>query len=780
MTSQDEIRDLDVNQRRRAVKLLKEKFDHQEDKDQVWMDLHSLTQDTYIDVRRSATEALITVFSQIPNKSQAWQDLISLTQDEDRFVRERAAGALKAVFPQVPDRDQAWQDLISLTQDEDRFVRERAAGALKAVFPQVPDRDQVWQDLISLTQDEDRFVRERAAGALKAVFQQVPDRDQAWQDLISLTQDTDIDVRRSAIEALGTAFSQAPDKEQAWQVLRSLTQDTDIDVRWSAAGALEAVFPQVPDRDQAWQDLISLTQDEDSHVRWSAADALGTAFSQAPDKEQAWQVLRSLTQDEDRFVRESAAGALGSAFSHVPDKEQAWQDLISLTQDEDRFVRERAAGALGSAFSHVPDKEQAWQVLHSLTQDENSNVRSTSNHSLGRISILRATESDDEFRTYLEEAIEFFRRSSEEAEKYFNPAAFCLPFYLSLHSLLFTEIPREDEVQRYLAEAKEAIEASESREVLLEAVNNLSKALQEIRSYSIDDITLRKRDLRSYTKYCLQTAECLREARDKAPLAFKIIDYTLIEKSIPIVDQKIKALFRNVEAATGKLCKSTKGTDLEAFGKAAYESTKGLNKVESWIAADQYLERIVPLLKRHCSRLPKEAQEHLKTLVDSQDTASLELRLNTLESVLLASLVQGENDDRRVIELKGLLNLRLQGIEFAIINMKENSGNARKELYSLKNLIDGLQREIESQGLDKMELSKSLEERDRTMIDRLNKLREDLIQAVRDTARLNASKRDIEAILKEIDNQDRLKKRDVLGIITDISSLAGMALTILL
>ena len=186
-----------------------------------------------------------------------------------------------------------------------------------------------------------------------------------------------------------------------------------------------------------------------------------------------------------------------------------------------------------------------------------------------------------------------------------NPAAFCLPFYRSLHSLLFTEMPREDEVQRYLAEAKEAIEASESREVLLEAVNNLSKALQEVRTYSIDDIILRKRDLRSYTKYCLQTAQCLREARDKAPLASKIIDYTLIEKSIPIVDQKIKALFRDVEAAAGRLCKSTKGTDLEAFGRDAYESTRGLNKVDSWIAADQYLERIVPLLKRHCNRLPK-------------------------------------------------------------------------------------------------------------------------------------------------------------------------------
>ncbi len=113
-------------------------------------------------------------------------------------------------------------------------------------------------------------------------------------------------------------------------------------------------------------------------------------------------------------------------------------------------------------------------------------------------------------------------------------------------------------------------------------------------------------------------------------------------------------------------------------------------------------------------------------------------------------------------------------------NMKDCSGNARKELYSLKNQIDGLKREIESHGLGKKELSESLEERDIVMIDRLNKMREDMIKAVRDTARLNASKRDVEAILKEIDNQDRLKKRDVLGIITDISSLAGMALTILL
>ena len=442
-------------------------------------------------------------------------------------------------------------------------------------------------------------------------------------------------------------------------------------------------------------------------------------------------------------------------------------------------MRWRAADVFGAVFTNVPDKEAAWKDLHMLTVDQDSDVRCSSYHSLGRISIFKATEADGEFKVRLEEAIEFFRKSSDEA-KFSNPAAFCLPFYQSLHSLLFTEVPREDEVQRYLAEAKEAIEASESKEILLEAVNNLSKALQEVRTYSVEDILLRRRDLKSYTKYCFQTAECLREARSKAPLASKVVDYTLVEKSIPILDQKIKALFRDVEATAGELCKSTKGTDLEALGRDVYESTRGLNKVETWIAADRYLEEIVPLLKGHCNRLPREAQACLKTLVDSQDSASLEQRYYTLKSVLLASLVQGENDDRLVKQLKELLDLHLQNIEFAILNLNTRSGNSRKDLYDLKNQIDGLQKEIESQGLAKKELAEALDEKDQAMIDRLEKMREKMLRAVRETTQLNASKRDVETILKELDNQDRLKKRDALGIIADLSSLAGMALAILL
>jgi len=259
-----------------------------------------------------------------------------------------------------------------------------------------------------------------------------------------------------------------------------------------------------------------------------------------------------------------------------------------------------------------------------------------------------------------------------------------------------------------------------------------------------------------------------------------MVDFTLVEKSIPILDRKIKALFSDVEATAGKLCKSSKGTELEAFGKDACKSTRGLGKADSWISADRYLEDIVPLLKRHCNLLPHEAQEHLKALVETQDSANIELRYQTLMSVLTAALVQAENDSKRVRELERLQELYFKNIEFGILNLIASSSNARKDLYALKNQVDELQKLIETQGLGRKAADGAAEERDRAMIERLDKMRAEMIEAVRETAQLNADKKDVEAILKKIADQDKLKARDKLGIIADISSLAEMALTILL
>ncbi|MBA1340607.1 MAG: hypothetical protein C5S40_00515 [ANME-2 cluster archaeon] len=132
---------------------------------------------------------------------------------------------------------------------------------------------------------------------------------------------------------------------------------------------------------------------------------------------------------------------LGSAFQYVPDKDVAWKDLHRLTGDEDSDVRQSAAFALGSAFQHVPDKDEAWKDLHRLTRDKDNNVRGSANHSLGKASIFKATvaESEGDFESELNNAIDFFERSSNEAT-YSNPSSFCLPFYRSFYTLMFEKM----------------------------------------------------------------------------------------------------------------------------------------------------------------------------------------------------------------------------------------------------------------------------------------------------------------------------------------------------
>jgi HEAT repeat protein len=729
--------------------------------------------------RRRAADLLRDEFGSLTDKDMAWKDLIRLTGDQDSHVRWRVADALGAALQHLTDREAAWKDLHRLIDDPDSRVRQEAAYALGAAFQHLPDKNMAWKDLHRLTCDEDGEVRSWATEALGAAFQYLPDKETAWKDLHRLTVDEDYDVRSFAASSIGQAFPYLSNKDEAWEDLIRLTADLYIDVGSIASEALGKAFQYLTDRDAAWKDLHRLTIDQEIEIKSSVAGSIGQAFPYLNDNGEAWKDLHRLTEDQDSHVRYRAAGALGKSFQHLPDKDAAWKDLHRLTGDQDSSVRRGAAGALGAAFQHLTDRDAAWKDLQRLTQDDDSGVRCISYHSLGRMSIFKATEEEGEFKAHLEAAIGFFRRSSEEAT-YFNPAAFCLPFYSSLHSLIFTEVPREEEVQKYLAAAKEAIEGSESREVLLEAVNNLSKALQEVRTYSIDDIILRRRDLRSYTKYCLKAADYLNEARTKAPLASKMVDFTLVEKSIPILDRKIKALFKDVEATARRLCKSSKGTELEAFGRDAYESTRGLSNADSWIDADRYLEDIVPLQKRYCNLLPHDAQEHLNALVESQDSIDIEGRYRILELVLLAALVQAENDSKRVKELERLQDLYFKNIEFTILNLKTSSSNARKDLYALKNQVDELQKLIETQGLGQKAADGAAEERDRAMIERLNEMRAEMLGAVREIVQLNADKKDVEAILKKIEDQDKLKARDKLGIIADISSLVGLALEILL
>ena len=125
------------------------------------------------------------------------------------------------------------------------------------------------------------------------------------------------------------------------------------------------------------------------------------------------------------------------------------------SEDEDR---RKALNQLIINFAILPNKLQAWDDLIRLTQEGDSDVRAFANYSLGRASIFKATEAENEdlFRKGITNALEFFEASSREAT-YSHLSRFCLPFYRSFYTIAFKKTEAEDKVQKYLAEAKDAV-----------------------------------------------------------------------------------------------------------------------------------------------------------------------------------------------------------------------------------------------------------------------------------------------------------------------------------
>jgi len=596
---------------------------------------------------KEAVDQLKTNFVFLPNKDQAWQDLHRLTQDDNSYVRMRAASALGSAFSSIPNAsiDQAWEDLHRLTQDDDSYVRMSAASALGSVFGSIPDAsiDQAWEDLLRLTQDDYSYVRMSAASALGSVFGSIPDAsiDQAWQDLLRLTQDDDSYMRMSAVSALGSAFSSIPDAsiDQVWQDLLRLTQDDDSYMRRGAASALGSAFSSIPDAsiDQAWEDLHRLTQDDDSYMRMSAVSALGSVFGSIPDAsiDQAWEDLLRLTQDDNSYVRRSAASALGSAFSSIPDAsiDQACEDLHRLTQDDDSYMRMSAASALGSAFSSIPDAsiDQSCEDLHRLTQDDDRQVRVSTNYSLGRVSILKATDAakENEFKSELKNALEFFEKSNAEAT-FINPARFCHPFYKSIFSITFEERNAEAEVQEYIKEAKNAIEGSESKKTLLKAVENLENALREVHKSREKGLDAWKSDLKHYKRYCDRACNLLEITEKDAPGATIII-----KRGLPIINQRIKEIIAEIHEKAETLCKQTRNTPLEDLGKEAYQIGKDLVQIDDSIGLEKGFDNLQDVLSDICKKFSgNERKEACRFLKKANNESCIEYRINLINVIL--------------------------------------------------------------------------------------------------------------------------------------------------
>ncbi|MFZ2497408.1 HEAT repeat domain-containing protein [Methanosarcina sp.] len=668
--------------------------------------------------RIEALKKLRNNFSSLPNKEQAWDDLHRLTYDEDRSVRSSAIRVLGSAFSQVSNKQQAWSDLHRLTKDEDLHVRSSAAEALGSAFSYVPNKKLAWNDLYRLTGYESISVRYSSAQALGSAFSHVPDKQQAWNVLHMLTYDESASVRYSSIYSFDSAFSHVPDKQQAWNVLLRLTSDEDMFVRSRAVEALGSAFSHIEDKQQAWEDLYRLTIDKDWGVRYSAIKVLVSAFSHIEDKQQAWEDLYRLTIDKDKSVRYYAVEALGSAFSHIGDKQQAWNVLHRLTYDKDRSVRSSAARVLGSAFSHIEDKHQAWKDLHRLTKDGYNWVRANSNHSLGRVSIFKASQSEneEEYKRELETAIVFFEKATKESpDKWSNPSQFCLPFYRSYHTIVFKKQGAKEEVDIYLIEAKDAVRGSKSKELLFETVENLANALKEVQNLESLDLEAKKDELNFFRQYCDRAAELMRNTEEIAPYATAVM-----RKGLHILDRNLKEILE-IQKKTEVIREQTRGTQFEKLGNELNQNSQSLLQVRDQVGLEKQVKIMQNILRNICSKFPKDQKGEACELLNMMYAEpSIEDKIPFMVNILSKFSYQLDMTVH-LNRIEEKLDHKLSCISYDIFKIKLNSYNVITNLDAMKKELKKLN-EIEGLNESVMEKLSS------TQVDKINDLNNNILE----------------------------------------------------
>ncbi|HOO53882.1 MAG TPA: HEAT repeat domain-containing protein [Methanothrix sp.] len=587
---QDELHSLVVSRkatdRMKAARSLKSSFIYFQDRVQAMEDLSRLLKDPEPKVRAAAIDALAAAFCEIPDKKRAWNYFLELAQDDNRIVKMHVAYSIKSSLELIPMNDPTWYDLLKstqdailkLTQDTDTTVLRAAAILLGSSISYIPDKDLAYRDLrrlvsrehrpevrngavigigfaipytpnineacqiiYALSKEREGFVREGAAIALGLAFQYSPDRVLAFENIINLIHDQNMRVRWMATEALGLSFRYVSDRTRAWVELVERTTDSSLGTKKIAIDALKSSFPYVLDKNQAWKDLFELTNDTDEIVRSDAAFALKYVVGQVSEIEVTWADLVDLTEHRDPFVRGPATDAIGLAFIRVPDKNKAWKDIDRLARVEDAIVRAGIAAAIGSFFSQIPDGDSAWTELIRLTEDIDSHVRMNAYHSLGRASVLKATETTnlEDLKKELEHAVDYFSCASKEDPR-LNPAKFCYPFYRSYYSIVFQKAT-DDEVQKYLTDSREAVGRSKSKEDLLKVIDDLAKALnnaQKLKGGSQDDII---ENLNAHRQYCEDAANRMASVEETAPVTIK-----LLRSGNIIIENRIKGIIDEI------------------------------------------------------------------------------------------------------------------------------------------------------------------------------------------------------------------------------------------
>lgn len=760
-------------------------FDLLPDKQRAWDELIKLTSSEDRDVRREVSKALDTVIEDVPDKEKVWKDLIILlTSSEFYDLRSEAKSMFRSVFQYQLNKQKAWEDLRELIFDKDSYVQWNAIEILGSVFQDIPDTNKkdAWEILRELAVDKKDPT---AAKSLGCAFQYIPDKKQASEDIIKLLEDEKDVIRKGVVESIHSALPYLVDKQKVWDVLVRLTNDKNYIVSTTASGELGNAYLYTPNKEKAWNDIRKMAFEGDARVKSGIPYSITTLFDSAPDKHQAWIILHRLSSDDDNDVRWFSGSSIGLIFSRLSDedKKQAWKDihrlvhdnnglvrsgaaetfrhtfpyisikqqqqasdeLHRLTLDKESLARRHIAESIGFIFSYLPGKKRALKDLKRLESDEHPYVSSCAYHSLGKISIYNSSQATNEFdcKKELELAVEYFEKSAKRAYD-FNPSQFCLPFYRSFQAIIFKENETEDQVQKYLTEAKKAIRGSNDKKTLYEAIKNLTSALTEVENLDFID---KKEKLNSCRKYCEIASELMKDTEKTAPYATE-----LIRKGLPILDQKLKDLLDEIQERAKTTCKESKGTATEEIACAVSKEVQKWEIGGSQEEVAQKVEDIAHILKIKVTGLSGneyflnkiEAMRHETNLLKQLETMSYVIgSIPTLRVVSEQELDQKLDQKLQKFDLIFgeivYIKVKLSCISFDISKIKLNSADV---LSTLKNMKEELEKLSKIEGLKTL----SVEKLDSMQAEKLNGLTNEILERLEE----------IKILIQTFSNDDKL------------------------
>lgn len=602
------------------------------DKQKAWEELVALTAKLLINEDYRVTSCMPLIFSLafplVPDKEKAWLDITKLVNFKESKADETVKKSMIAIFSNSPDKYKAWEDLLRFTRTTNKNSLRTAAKIICLNIVSREDKYKAWEYLIRLIEYEETEVKTISASNINYIFPDVCGKHKAWEDLIELIHDKNIPVKKDALNAVVSNYTLAPEKQKIWECLVKFSFDKDSQVKTIAANGLVNNFSYVPDKQKAWNDLIKVTSG-DYQVRRIVANVLKSAILMVDNKEAAWEDLLTLSAHKDIDVRNQVAYALVSAFHLIPDKQRLSQDLLNCMRNKDRNVRATVASILSSVYSQLPDQRQFWEELIELTSDEDIGVRRNAYYSLGKISILKASQAENEidYRGDFEQAIGFFEKASKESTIY-NPSQFCLPFYRSFYTIISDEKQQmKEEIDKYLTEARSAVKNSKNKQILLEAVDNLAKALEEVQSLENRSLENNKEELSHYMEYCERAADLMSETEQISPYATEVL-----RRGFPILKRKLNSLLEEIRKKAKTACRESQGTPTQEIACSVNRKVQGWKAgTEEEIALDA--EDLLIYMKSNVPRFSENEYIFVK-IKEIENQKNLNLLLRSIPDLL--------------------------------------------------------------------------------------------------------------------------------------------------